>query len=151
MSARVPSHATRSARAAEHGEQQLSVSISRTSRAASGADRESHGNLAAARARASEQQVRDVDAGDEQHEADRAEQHEQRSLDERRDARVVERLRLAPHGRRERTCRETHRSRAFRGRSSLLGLLRRHAGLAARDDVRTVRLRLVQLADGHAR
>ena len=50
----------------------------RTSRAAAGAERVAHGQLAAAARAARQQQAGDVRAGDEQHEADGAEQHEQR-------------------------------------------------------------------------
>ena len=45
---------------------------------APGAERRANGHLAVARRRAREHQVGDVGAGDEQHEPDRAEQHEQR-------------------------------------------------------------------------
>ena len=64
--------------------------------AASGADRRAHDDLAAARRGARQQQIGDVGAGDEQHEAHRAEQHEQRlprraddGLMERRDAHAL--------------------------------------------------------------
>ena len=46
----------------------LSVSIWRTSRAASCAKRRAHAELALARGAPRQQQIRDVDAGDEQHE-----------------------------------------------------------------------------------
>ena len=46
--------------------------------AASGAERDAHGDLALPRFGAGEHEAGDVGAGDEQHEADGAEQHEQR-------------------------------------------------------------------------
>ena len=49
--------------------------------APSAAERHARGDLARARARAREQQPGDVDAGDEQHEADGAPQHEERLAD----------------------------------------------------------------------
>ena len=48
--------------------------------AASGADRRAHGHLALARDGAAQDEVRDVRTRDEQHEADRAEQEQQRPL-----------------------------------------------------------------------
>ena len=56
----------------------LSVSSWRMMPAAAGADRGADGDLALAAGGAHEQQVGDVGAGDQQHEADRADQHEQR-------------------------------------------------------------------------
>ena len=56
----------------------LSVSELPDEAAAPGADGESHGDLAPAAGRAHEKQIGDVGAGDEQHEPDGAEQHEQR-------------------------------------------------------------------------
>ena len=55
----------------------LSVSSCRDEPPAAGAERAAHRHLARACAGAREQQVGDVDAGDQQHEADRAQQHEQ--------------------------------------------------------------------------
>ena len=54
-----------------------SVRTCRTSRDPAGAERAPDRKLPASRSRAREQQVRDVDARDEQHEADGAEQHQQ--------------------------------------------------------------------------
>ena len=50
-------------------------------RRASGAERGAHGHLRLARERARQQQIRDVGARDEQHEADRADEHDERASD----------------------------------------------------------------------
>ena len=60
--------------------------------AARAADRRADRDLAPAAGRAHEQEVRDVGAGDEQHEADGADQHEQRRADVP-DERLPDRLR----------------------------------------------------------
>ena len=74
----------------------LSVSSWRRSRAATRAERETDRHLAMPRRRAREQHVRDVRAGDEQHEPDGAEQHQECRADvaddhgvERRDRHVA--------------------------------------------------------------
>ena len=56
----------------------LSVTSCRTSRATAGAECGAHGELALACDAAHQQQVRDVRAGDEQHERNAAEQNEER-------------------------------------------------------------------------
>ena len=98
--------------------------------AAAGADRRAQGHFALAHGRTREQEVRDVDARDEQQQADRAEQRVQRGPEEADDF-VCER-----HG---------ERRPAFVGRRKLpldtrvkrsqlgVGLFERDAGLQARD------------------
>ena len=54
----------------------LSVTSCRTTSAAAGAEREARGDLLAAAGEPREQQVGDVCAGDQQHAADRAEEHQ---------------------------------------------------------------------------
>ena len=56
----------------------LSVRSCRTMRAPARAERRSHGDLLLARQRSRQQQVRDVRAGDQQHESHRRHEHEQR-------------------------------------------------------------------------
>ena len=64
----------------------LSVSSCAEQAPAAGAERAAHGELAPAPRAARQQQARDVGAGDQQHEADRAEQHQQRARARRRPA-----------------------------------------------------------------
>ena len=75
--AALPRRATPSAPPARRHERALDEQLRRQPRA-SAAERRPHRELVLARRAARDQQVRDVDAGDEQQESDRAEQHEQR-------------------------------------------------------------------------
>jgi hypothetical protein len=67
-----------SACGAEQGEYATFGEELREYAAASGAERDAHGDFALPRFGACEHEAGDVGAGDEQHEADGAEQHEQR-------------------------------------------------------------------------
>ena len=134
-------------RAEEREQQTLGEQKSDEPRTA-GADGDPHGHFAASRARASEQQVRHVDARDEQHQSDGAEQDEERSLDRGRQPRVVQRRRLgAPRHLAELVGNGLAHSQTERGRRSRrLGL--GHAGRAAPDEPEPMVLWLGQLVRG---
>ena len=150
LSARAPAQAIARPTAPPITDEQHALGEQQTHEpAAARADRHSHRDLAASSARASELQVRDVDARDEQHESHGAEQNEQRPLDQRSNARVVERHRMRrPRGTPAKLSGNASAIALAEHDHRCLGLLRRDARLAPRHDCEKVRLRLRQVARG---
>ena len=80
-------------RAAEHREQRALGEQQAHDAGTAGAERETHCNLSLPRVAATQQEVGDVHAGDEEHEGNRRGQHQQGLSDDRRHTHDVERPR----------------------------------------------------------